>query len=91
MAIRPKGLRATSHGVSPPSSTERIEQRVVFVGITVRPAVHRNRSDVAGGIESAGPSVRANWSRILRSMVSNVVVNSSMRPSGVLVAGGPAR
>src|ERR1035437_9215103 len=38
----------------PAFQPERIEQRVVFVGVAVGPAIHRNRRDVAGRIEATG-------------------------------------
>ena len=34
---------------------DRIEQLIVLVGIAVRPAIHGNARDVAGGVEAARP------------------------------------
>src|SRR5271157_4590094 len=33
---------------------ELVEQRIVFIGVAVRPAVNGDFQDVAGGVESAG-------------------------------------
>ena len=51
--IRPNGLRPSSHGDCPGAQSG-VPQRVVFVGVAVRPAVDRDRVDVTRRIETAG-------------------------------------
>ena len=49
--MRPKGWRPIRRGVD---GADRVEERVVFVGVAVRPAIDGDGLDVAGGIESSG-------------------------------------
>ena len=50
--MRPKGCRPITHGRSESGTVQRLEERVVLVGITVRPSVHGNGLDVASRLES---------------------------------------
>ena len=57
MAMRKKGWRATTQGRSsgvPSAPLHRVEERVVGVGVAVRPAVHGEGEEVARGIEAEG-------------------------------------
>ena len=53
MVMRPKRARPITCGAAP-ARPVRIEQRVVFVGVAVRPAIDGDGGDVARRIEAAG-------------------------------------
>ena len=72
---------------------ERIGERVVLVGVAVRPAVHGDAEDVAGRDRSRRRRASAPAGRgCSRSIVSNDVCSSSARPATCCVAAraGPA-
>ena len=86
-----RSARRPTHVRLPRRRPVRVEQRVVFVGVAVRPAVDRDRR----GCRAPDRSRRAracapSWSRILRSKVSKRRRQQLGAPGAVLIARGQA-